>query len=174
MKRTELVRKTPLRQKVPLRSRPSERSSGLLRPSKPLAGSSSHRKQKRPQEPGETEWKRERTGICASCKRRGKIRLHHVVRERDIRQLASPEEIADGICWRLENAIGLGAPYVMGGNVACQCHANHHSRGISDRRLPISLIPPAARTFVVELMGPERAWDYLDRHYRQDNTKEQA
>ena len=172
MKRSPLRRKTPLERKAlaPRKIVP-DRSSGPQRPSKPLSRGSSQKKRPRPQEPGETEWKRERTGVCASCKKRGKIRLHHVVRERDIRRLASSAQIAAGICWRLENAIGLGAPYVMGGTPECQCHANHHARGISDRRLPISLVPESARAFAVELMGTEQAWAYLERHY---NTKERA
>ena len=166
MKRTPLRRKTPMERKSLPRKAPPKPVSGPLRPPKPSACSSSPRKRQRPQEPGEREWKRERHGVCAACGARGKIILHHAVREQDVRRLASPQQIAAGIVYDLRNAIGLGAPYAMGGNPACQCHANHHSRGISDRRLPLSLVPESARQFAIELMGHEAAWAYLEAHYR--------
>lgn len=166
MKRTPLRRKTPMERKPLSRKAPPEPVSGPLRPPKPGDKGLAQKKRSRPLEPGELEWKRDRTGVCAGCGRRGKICLHHVVRERDIRQLASPKQIASGIVYDLRNALGLGAPYAMGGNPDCQCHAQHHMRGISDRRLPLSLIPASARTFAVELMGHEAAWAYLEAHYR--------
>lgn len=166
MKRSPLRRKTPMERKSLPRKAPPKPVSGPLRPPKPRGKGLAQKRRSRPLEPGELEWKRDRTGVCAQCKRRGKIRLHHVVRERDIRQLASSEQIAAGIVYDLRNAMGLGAPYAMGGNPACRCHANHHSRGIADRRLPLSLVPESARQFAIELMGIEAAWAYLERHYK--------
>lgn len=161
-----LRRKTPMERKPLPRKAPPKPVSGPLRPPKPPARRSSQPKRARPQEPGEQEWKRDRNGVCAACGRRGKIRLHHVVREQDIRQLASQAQVEAGIVYDLRNALGLGAPYAMGGNPSCQCHANHHARGISDRRLSISLVPESARQFAIELMGIEGAWTYLERHYK--------
>lgn len=166
MKRGGNLKRTPLARRTPLRNTPLERSSAPLKPSKPLGGGLARKGKARPLEPGEAAWKRKRYGRCAACNRYGRIVLHHVVRESDIRAMASPQAVAEGICWRMENALGLGAPYAMGGNPDCQCHAQHHMRGISDRRLPLSLIPASARTFAVELMGHEAAWAYLEAHYR--------
>lgn len=165
-----LRRKTPMERKPLPRKTPPKPVSGLLRPLKPRGKGLAQGRRSRPLEPGEREWKRDRSGVCAACGRRGKIKLHHVVRERDVRLLASPEQIRAGIVYDLRNAIGLGAPYAMGGSPECQCHANHHARGISDRRLSISLVPESARQFAIELMGIEAAWAYLERHYK--HTKE--
>lgn len=74
---------------------------------------------------------------------------HHVVREQDVRR-------EGGDPWDLDNQMLLG--------FWCRCHADHHAPN-GRRKLPLRLVPAAAREFAGKLMGATRAADYLNKHY---------
>lgn len=154
MKRSPLNRKTPLKQGKALAQRSEMRPSG-----KPLA-----RAKRRPLEPGEAEWKRERYGKCKRCGEYGPLVLHHVLLEQIVRRCATPEQIRAGICWDQRNALAIGAP--MAWNGVCICHAAHHNPGTrDDARIPLAKVPTAALEFASELLGPEAAGLYFERRY---------
>ncbi len=80
-----------------------------------------------------------------------------------IRRVASPEDIARGICYDRRNAFQIGAPFAMSG--VCQCHASHHHPGVNDGRIAYALLPGEAKYFARLILG-DAAPDYLRRHYR--------
>lgn len=175
MKRTPLGRSKGLSRKTPLRSGDGFRSTlpgASSRPvalRKPVLRRIGPPKPRRPQkaldDPGRKEWTKRRTGCCASCGRRGRVVLHHAFAESLIRRYGGD---SDDLRW----GIPLGAPYVMGGNPECVCHASHHVYGVRDTRLPVSIIPGVALTLARETFGEARTEDYLRRHYKPINEGE--
>jgi hypothetical protein len=167
-------RRTPLQSRKPLnrgasgptRSAPAQKPPTRGKPLGTTSGPLRAARKRRALEPGEAAWKRRRHGTCRACRRYGRLALHHITSEAKIREVASPEQIAAGICWDQANALPLGAPAAFGGNPDCQCHAGGHLPGVNDTRLQMSLIPGAAVGFAVDLLGGERAYDYFARHYR--------
>ena len=143
-----MKRKTPLSRKSFRTASPAAKRS---RPS-PIS------EEPRTLEPGEAAWKKRRYGRCRACETYGRVVLHHIVDEREVRQ-------AGGDPWDQANAMRLGAPYAMGGR--CQCHASHHLPGVRDTRLSYALVPPAAREFAVRVLGEGPAEVYFRRHYRE-------
>jgi hypothetical protein len=100
-------------------------------------------------EPGRAEWKAPHSGRCEGCGRRGPLVRHHVVREQDVRS-------EGGDPWDQRNAMELGR--------YCNCHGDHHAPN-GQRKLPLEKVPQTAIRFTVELMGEDRAVNYLSRHY---------
>jgi hypothetical protein len=74
---------------------------------------------------------------------------HHVALEQHVRR-------EGGDPWDQRNAMLLG--------VFCRCHGDHHAPN-GQRKLPLRKVPPAAVRFAVDLMGQDRAVEYLSRHY---------
>lgn len=102
----------------------------------------------RSDEAGYRAWHTPVWGPCAVCEKRGLLLRHHVILEQHVR-------IEGGDPWALANSLALGY-------FACSCHRRHHS---ACARLPISCVPAAAIAFAVQLLGAERAEDYLKRYY---------
>jgi hypothetical protein len=100
-------------------------------------------------EPGYRAWHTPVYGCCSACGARGLLLRHHVITEAHVRA-------AGGDPWDLDNAMALGY-------YACTCHRDHHH---AIRRIPRAKVPDAAVMFAAELLGSERAEDYLARHYR--------
>jgi hypothetical protein len=100
-------------------------------------------------EPGYWAWHTPVRGECDACKARGLLLRHHVILEQHVR-------VAGGDPWDLRNAMALGY-------YACACHRDHHH---AVRRLPLASVPAAAIAFAEQLLGPDRAADYLARFYR--------
>lgn len=98
--------------------------------------------------PGRSEWKAPVYGYCAACGKHGLLLRHHVILEQHVRT-------AGGDPWDLRNSMTLGY-------YACACHRDHHH---AVRRLPLAKVPDVAIAFAVELLGEERAADYLARFY---------
>ncbi len=98
-------------------------------------------------EPGYREWHAAISGRCEVCGMRGPLERHHVVAEQVVRR-------EHGAVWDLSNSLELGR--------YCACH-RRHTNAVS--RLPRSAVPPSAERFAVELLGEDRAADYLSRYY---------
>lgn len=94
------------------------------------------------------EW-RPRTGKCAVCRRRGPIWYHHVVLAQHVRR-------EGGDVWDFRNALPVGQPFL------CSCHEAHHN---AQPRIPAAKLPDDAIRFAVELMGEDRAAEYIRRYY---------
>jgi hypothetical protein len=105
----------------------------------------------RQREPGYEEWHTTRYGRCWVCGRSGTILRHHVVYEQHVRR-------AGGDPWDLRNSMDVGA--------LCTCHLNHHS---ATRRILRRRLPSDALGFADELLGPERAADYIKRYYGEES-----
>jgi 5-methylcytosine-specific restriction endonuclease McrA len=100
-----------------------------------------------PQALGEQAWKRPRWGSCQVCGKKGWLVRHHVV----YRQVVERE---GGDPWDLDNSMFLGRD--------CRCHGRQHSK---HTRLPLEAVPPDAVQFARELLGDDRAREYLARQY---------
>lgn len=100
-------------------------------------------------EPGYWAFKARTNGECPICGQKGQLLRHHVIREQDVRA-------AKGDPWALANSIWIG--------VYCRerCHRRHHSHF---RQIPLALVPPEAREFVIEVLGEPAADEYLRRYY---------
>lgn len=137
--------------RVGLRRTSSLASTGTLTRSQPLKRTSLLRK--RPAktiEPGAYEYKKVELGRCQVCGAPGLVRRHHIVYEQHVRR-------AGGDPYSLANSMWIGIE-----GHTCQCHPRHHS-GMA--RIPLDLIPDTAMAFAVDLLGEDRAADYLCRRY---------
>lgn len=108
-----------------------------------------HRKPK-PIEPGQIEFKLVRHGICRVCHVVGLVRRHHIIYEQVVRR-------EGGDPWDPRNGMWVGIE-----GMTCDCHERQHN---ASQRIPESLLSVAAREFAVELLGEDRAADYLRRLY---------
>lgn len=99
---------------------------------------------------GEKRWRSVLAARCVvpGCPSEGKLVLHHVVYEQHVRR-------EHGDVWDPGNALTL----------CPSCHSSHHRRG---RVLPISVLRIENVKFAAELLGGDRAQDYLCRYYRDD------
>jgi hypothetical protein len=84
------------------------------------------------------------------------LALHHLVYQQELRRLA--RSIDDGdlraitLCQDRRNLVVVGPA----------CHAAHHNRSKPYR---LSMLPDAAFEFAGDVLGPERAFEYLRRRY---------
>lgn len=101
-------------------------------------------------EPGYAAWKAPAWGRCEACGKRDRLIRHHVVLAQHVRALGGP-------VYDLRNSLLLGT------GVRCDCHRSHHH---ATRRLPLAVVSPEAIAFAQELLGGERAGEYLRRYYR--------
>lgn len=76
---------------------------------------------------------------------RGRLALHHIVYRQHI-------VLDGGDLWDPRNAMTL----------CTGCHTSHHNRG---NVIPLAAVPSAAVEFATELMGADRADEYLRRRY---------
>jgi hypothetical protein len=81
------------------------------------------------------------------CGKHGKFVPHHLVYEQHVKK-------AGGDIWDTRNRLWIGR--------LCRCHARHHN-GV--RRIPLTMVPAAAREFAAELLGPDVAELYWRRYY---------
>lgn len=98
-------------------------------------------------EPGYKAWHAAVYGNCAVCDHPGRLERHHVLHEQHV---VDPARV-----WDLANSLLLG--------VHCRCHSRHTTAA---ERLPASAITAQNLAFMVELLGEDRAADYVVRYYR--------
>lgn len=97
------------------------------------------------------------------------MQLHHAVYRQELRRIAR-ERTAAGppdVAWELilvtdrRNLVPLGP----------KCHAAHHGRS---RPLPMHRLPDSVFEFAGEVLGAERAYEYLRRRYAGGDPRHDA
>lgn len=97
-------------------------------------------------EPGRVAWKEPRAGCCQNCGRFVPLlQGHHVLYEQVVRREHGP-------VYDPRNRMDL----------CVRCHAGHHAGG---RRIPLARVPDAAQAFACEVLGEDRAHDWMARRY---------
>ena len=99
--------------------------------------------------PGRDAWVKPHYGPCASCGLDDRLIRHHILYLFHLKTEAPPERWFD-----LRNALDL--------SMWCKCHARQHS---GSQRLPVSILPPAAHEFGIEVLGEGRWTLYVARYY---------
>lgn len=90
---------------------------------------------------------------CRQCGEGARLTLHHCVYQQELRRLAgSDRRKAAKLCVDYRNLIPL----------CPDCHAAHHQRR---RPLPLVVLPDSVYAFAKDVMGLERAYEYLRRRY---------
>lgn len=105
--------------------------------------------------------------VCG-CGRRAQHGVgHHVIYQQQLRKLTvrdvGPPDIAREIAL-IRDKRNL-VP------VALECHHAHHN---GSRKLPLAVLPDGVFEFAGEVMGPGKAYDYLRRHYANDDPRHDA
>ena len=97
---------------------------------------------------------RENLGSACQCCGKPSRRLvgHHVTYRQQIRQTPN------GLMWDIRNRMVLDQ----------ECHEKHHNRS---RVIPLATLPDSAYEYAADLLGPEKAFEYLRRRYAGDDPK---
>ena len=150
------MKRSPLRRITPLK-----RATAPLSRSKPL-GRGKPRRAIFPPADGDPEpLVREHRRLKSAWKYAGRARVrcpcgapvreaHHVVYRQEIERLVGKS--AGRVIYDLRNRLF----------VCHECHERHHNRS---RPLSLNVLPDSAFDFAVELLGRERAYEYLRRRY---------
>lgn len=110
-------------------------------------------------------------GKCAcGCGRKHGLQRHHIVYQQEIRKVVSAEHFA----------ANFAGPAPVGREMALladrrnivmlgfDCHGAHHN---ASRRLDLSRLPDSAFEFARELLGGDRAYEYLRRRYAGEDQR---